>query len=249
VNKIVSMSRLSEANPDGCFWPVIFIGGCNLRCPYCINSNSIVEPKGKSQSISIDQVIEQLDVWGEDGVMISGGEPLTPTGDEHISDLLSRLMIGGRKIGISTNGTWPHVLHKLIQDRLISFVALDCKFNPMLSTDRSATKVKLLDGYLLLAKDILLSLNVVSDWHENYPEAANSEIRVTLYPGLVDVADIASIASKVHKKSRLMLQQYRKNTCFNGQTNSTEPYSTDYVQHLFEFAKINCDAPVGIRWP
>ena len=47
MNKIVSMSRLSEANPEGCFWPVIFTEGCNLRCPYCINSTSIVEPVGE----------------------------------------------------------------------------------------------------------------------------------------------------------------------------------------------------------
>lgn len=247
-NKIISMSRVSEANPAGCSWPVIFIEGCNLRCPYCINSNSIVVPAEKTNPISFKQVIKQLEDWGEEGVMISGGEALNQKEDE-IFELISGLKDAGYQVGISTNGTSADQLRNLLKRKLISFIALDCKFNPLLSLDEISKNSDLIGGYPKIENDILSSLNIVFEWHTAEPDIAQSEIRITLYPELISENDIASIASMVHEKSKLMLQQYRKNTCFNGEKNTVEPYKSDYVNHLLDIAKKNCKAEVEIRWP
>ena len=249
MNKIVSMSRLSEANPEGCFWPVIFTEGCNLRCPYCINSTSIVEPVGEKQFLSVEQVIEQLEEWGEDGVMISGGEPLIPTGESSIFEIIELLRSYNINIGISTNGTWPNELQKLIKSDLVNFVALDCKFNPALPTEDIIKYSHLLGGYPEMSDDMLLSLSALYDWHELNPDTACSEVRTTLYPELIGELDIIAIAANVHQKSRFVLQQYRKNVCFDGQRNTVEPYYVDEVNHLLSIAQRNCEAKVSIRWP
>lgn len=246
-DKIISIGRVSEANPDGCSWPVIFIEGCNLRCPYCINSNSIVVPADKNKSIPFEQVIKQLEDWGEDGVMISGGEALNQK--EDIFELISGLRDAGYQVGISTNGTQPDQLKKAIQNNLISFVALDCKFNPSLSPEEMSRCSDLIGGYPKIEDDIISSLSIVFEWHTAYPEIAQSEIRITLYPEIINESDIASIAGMVHEKSKLMLQQYRRNTCFNGEKNMVEPYESNYIHRLVGVAKNNCKAEVGIRWP
>jgi len=248
-NKIVSINRLSEANPDGCFWPVIFVENCNLRCPYCINSVSIVAPQKEHKTFSVKQIVDQLDEWGEDGVMISGGEPLIPDEESSIFGIIELLRSHGINIGISTNGTWPNELQKLIKSDLVNFVALDCKFNPVLPTEDIIKYSHLLGGYPNMARDMLLSLNVLYDWHESNPDTACSEVRTTLYPELIDKLDIIAIADNVHHKSRFVLQQYRKNTCFNGKKNIIEPYSSDYANYLLEVARNNCESKVDLRWP
>ncbi|RKY98903.1 MAG: anaerobic ribonucleoside-triphosphate reductase activating protein, partial [Candidatus Hydrothermota bacterium] len=58
---------------------IIFIGGCNFRCPFCQNPE-LVDPKTlkMTPSLSDDEVIEKLQKRKKfiDGVAFTGGEPL-----------------------------------------------------------------------------------------------------------------------------------------------------------------------------
>ena len=54
----------------------IFLGGCNLRCPFCQNGNLVLSPENEP-SISEEEVLAFLKKRSGilEGVCISGGEP------------------------------------------------------------------------------------------------------------------------------------------------------------------------------
>ena len=245
-SKIVAINRLSESQ-QGQFWPVVFLDGCNLRCQYCLNT-SIVE--NAHEYISMESVLATLDAWGEDGVMISGGEPLMPREGWGITDLIEQLSDKGRKVGISTNGTYPDELFLLLSSspKLISCVSLDCKLSPSVSGAEADEKIAHLCGYPGMQKGMLRSVQTVYEWHE-HDDNAQSEVKITLYPPVVDESDVMEIAKLVHPDSKLVLQQYRQNIMFGGRSNTVEPYSTDEVERLKALAVKSCQAKVEVRWP
>jgi pyruvate formate lyase activating enzyme len=246
-DRIVAMNRIAEAGFPDHIWPVVFVAGCNLRCPYCLNA-SIVEPKPGTAFIPFDDVVKQLDEWGEDGVTVSGGECCMGEGQmvEMAKDFLSR----GKKVGIATNGTFPLSLFVLVHDRLASFVGMDCKFSPFPSEVALSKASIVAPGQdpTAIIRDVNESLDVIRHWHD-VDKDAKSEIRTTLYPPLVGEQDIVEIAGLVHPKSKWVLQQYRPNLKFDGAGNDIAAYPDEEVERLFGVAKAICKAPVGMRWP
>ena len=241
---IVGINRISEAGFPEKIWPVIFVRDCNLRCPYCLNVG-IVCPSDVVKSIPFEEIESQLSGWGEDGVLISGGEPCMPREGFNLS-LLVRKLSRKFKVGISTNGTYPHVLRDLMFKQNLSYVALDCKF--FASTKQEAeSKSAILGSAKSIWQKMTSSLSSLHDWHDVFP-GASSEVRVTLYPKIIGESDIAGISTMVHPKSHLVLQLYRSSKGFSNQ-NPINSYNEATVLELHEIAKQNCAAKVSIRWP
>ena len=103
---------------------IIFTQGCNFNCPYCHNDQLI--PLGSDQLISTEFVLEFLKekISKLRGVVITGGEPTIQSDLETILEQIKNL---GYKTKLDTNGSNPQLLKKLIEGRLIDFVAMDIK--------------------------------------------------------------------------------------------------------------------------
>lgn len=111
-------------------WPgqvasVIFLAGCNFRCPFCHNQGLVLDPD-QYQTIAWEDVKERLSKFKGwiDGVIISGGEP---TIDPGIIQLAEEIKQAGFMIRLDTNGSRPDVLASLIQKGLVDSVAMDVK--------------------------------------------------------------------------------------------------------------------------
>jgi pyruvate formate lyase activating enzyme len=103
----------------------VFIGGCNMRCPFCHNA-SLVEYVGSQPAISIDEVLDYLKKRKGilEGVCVTGGEPtLYP----ELPAFISEIKALGFKVKLDTNGTNPAMLKNLSENRLIDYVAMDIK--------------------------------------------------------------------------------------------------------------------------
>lgn len=101
---------------------VIFTNGCNFNCWYCHNKSLI---KGK-ENIEFDEILQFLKTRQGliEGVVISGGEPTLQ------NDLLDKIRLIkelGYKIKLDTNGTNSSILQKLIEEKLVDYVAMDIK--------------------------------------------------------------------------------------------------------------------------
>ena len=105
----------------------VFLGGCNMRCPFCHNSGIVLSP-GDTQ-ISEDDVFAYLEkrVGILDGVCVTGGEPLL---SPDIDTFLERIKSLGYDVKLDTNGTFPEKLESLVSRSLVDYVAMDIKNCP-----------------------------------------------------------------------------------------------------------------------
>jgi pyruvate formate lyase activating enzyme len=119
VYNITPFTLLDYPDKTAC---IVWFAGCNMRCVYCYNVD-IVRGKGR---MSYDEVYGFLDTRRGllDAVVLSGGECLMHRSIESfIIELKKRNLL----VKIDTNGSYPLVLSKLINEQLIDYVALDFK--------------------------------------------------------------------------------------------------------------------------
>lgn len=111
---------------------VVFLQGCNFRCAYCANPDTI-DPQAACQVTEIDHIVEmavsQKPFFGKrGGVTFSGGEPTLQA--EALIPLFRRLKEQGIHICLDTNGSiWNAAVEELLT--LTDLVLLDIKeFDP-----------------------------------------------------------------------------------------------------------------------
>ncbi|MCR4807933.1 MAG: anaerobic ribonucleoside-triphosphate reductase activating protein [Lachnospiraceae bacterium] len=103
----------------------IFLGGCNLRCPFCHNMD-LVTGLDQVEPLSYKGVIEHLNLRKGviDGVCITGGEP---TLQPDLADLISEIKNIGLLVKLDSNGTQSGVLADLLAKNLLDYIAIDIK--------------------------------------------------------------------------------------------------------------------------
>jgi len=117
---------------------IIFLAGCNFRCPWCYSSELVLPEKIiKQPRISEKEVFDFLRSRQGllDGVVICGGEPTInkdlPQFLEKIKNLpASPSQGGGFLIKLDTNGSNPKMLKDLVSAKLVDYVAMDIKISP-----------------------------------------------------------------------------------------------------------------------
>lgn len=101
---------------------IVWFAGCNMRCQYCHNP-AIVTGKGEKDEAKLLAFLEKR-VGKLSAVVLSGGEAtLFP----QIVELARKIKAMGFKIKLDTNGSRPKVLRQLLDEKLLSYVAMDYK--------------------------------------------------------------------------------------------------------------------------
>ncbi|GHV62152.1 anaerobic ribonucleoside-triphosphate reductase activating protein [Spirochaetia bacterium] len=134
LNILVSLRKTSLVDYPGKIAAVIFIPGCNLRCPWCQNRELVLDTEKAPGAIFLEEALEQIEkrrnVLG--GVVLSGGEP---TLYRDLPDLIRRIKTQGKPglpVKLDTNGTFPAVLEELLSrpDTRPDYIAMDLKIAP-----------------------------------------------------------------------------------------------------------------------
>ncbi len=126
---IKGLQKLTLLDFPGVIAATVFLGGCNLRCPFCHNA-SLVLPEKYGETILDNDFFAFLDSRRDrlQGVCVSGGEPtLYPKIEEFIGEIKKR----GFLVKLDTNGTRPEVLKGLLEKCLVDYVAMDIKNSPL----------------------------------------------------------------------------------------------------------------------
>ena len=110
--KIGAVQRHSLIDFPGKIAAVIFLQGCNWRCPFCHNP-SLVLPEQFEKPILEESVFRFLKKRREklDGVVISGGEP---TIHKDLPVFIRKIKELGFSVKLDTNGSDPEMLRDLI---------------------------------------------------------------------------------------------------------------------------------------
>ncbi|MFC1807685.1 anaerobic ribonucleoside-triphosphate reductase activating protein [Candidatus Omnitrophota bacterium] len=204
---------------DGKIASIIFMGGCNFRCGYC-HSGSLVLEDDKNELISIDYVENFLNSkkgW-IDGVVIMGGEPTL--NEESLRELVARIKKIGFLVKLDTNGSNPKILKKLINDKLIDYVALDIKAPLRKEAYERVVGVTVDIIKIIESKDILLGSRI------------DYEFRTTVVPGIICPGDIAEIAKSISHAKKYCIQQFLPKDTLDPFFLKTQPYSLKELNKL-----------------
>lgn len=172
----------------------IFIGGCNMRCPFCHNASLVLRPHTQP-TIDPKDILAYLNKRKNilEGVCITGGEP---TLYADITALIASIKELGLKVKLDTNGTNPDIIKKLIDNRLIDYVAMDIK--------NSKEKYKITSGNKALSLD-----NIEESISFLLSDKVEYEFRTTLVNELHTKQDMDSIGKWLKGAKAYYLQAYK----------------------------------------
>ncbi len=198
---------------------VVFLPGCNFKCPFCHNFNLVKEPD-TYQTIPIEQVFGRLAKFRGwiDGVVITGGEPTLHPG---LPDLLTAIRQEGFKTKLDTNGNRPQVLHDLIQSGLLDFVAMDLKapLEPLAYRRAAGCNVDL----TRVTKSLDMLINGGMD----------HEIRSTIWPLWHGEEELRAMAESVRGARLWTLQAMKSENAWNPQAlGEGQPYTQEELARL-----------------
>ena len=196
---IKGLQRLTLLDFPGRVGCTVFLGGCNLRCPFCHNGGIV---RGEGDDISLEELLAFLDlrVGRLQGVCVSGGEP---TLYSDLPELLSEIKSRGFEIKLDTNGTNPELLDRLINDGLVDYIAMDIK-NSLARYEETAgisSKTKAENSKLI--DNIKTSAALLMQGRVDF------EFRTTLVRELQDESDMISIGKWLAGGEKYFLQTYR----------------------------------------
>ena len=168
----------------------VFLGGCDLRCPFCHNfeladgsAPAVMDDKELLKFLSRRQGLL-------DGVAITGGEPcLRPD----LPELLKAVRDLGFKTKLDTNGFHPELLKRLLSEGLVDYTAVDIK--------NSAAKYAVTSGLQELDLRPLqetVSLLIGGD--------ADYEFRTTVVKEFHEASDFEEIGKLILGAKRYFLQ-------------------------------------------
>ena len=207
---------------------VIFLPNCNFRCPFCHNSNLVVNPE-ELETIPFEQLENQLKKQGDwiEGICITGGEP-TLHGD--LPELCSRLKKMGFQVKLDTNGTNPTMLKELLERKLIDYVAMDIKAS---LTTKKYSKACGVNAEKLLGK-------VKESVETLLKSSINYEFRTTVVPTVHDEEDIEQICGNLVGCKKYVLQKFDvslgKET-LNPEFKKLKPFTDEEMQKFLAVAQ------------
>ena len=199
---------------------ILFVRGCNLRCPFCHNASLVCE--NPENAFSEEKVLAYLKKRQRilEGVVISGGEPLL------YPDLLSflrKVRELGYAIKIDTNGTNPQRLKEIVREGLADYIAMDIKNSPALYGKTTGIANPDLSA-IEESKEFLLG------------GAVDYEFRTTVVDGLHTPESIAEAARWIRGAKRYFLQSFKNSGNLLAPENLST-YSEEQMNELLAIAK------------
>ena len=175
---------------------ILFLKGCNFRCPYCQNSE-LIDYKIDDNYILKEEVFDFLKKRQGilDGVVISGGEP---TVNKDLPKLIKEIRDLGFKIKLDTNGTNPQMLKELLEDGLIDYVAMDIK----------NVQTKYLETAGLSEKNVQILENVQKSIDILKKSKVDHEFRTTIMKNYHNIEDLEEINKLIGKDEKYFIQNF-----------------------------------------
>ena len=192
---ILGLTKTTLLDYPGKIASTIFIGNCNLLCPFCHNRSLVIQNSNPSLSLDINYALEYLDKRKNilEGVCITGGEP---TLSNNLVKLIQDIKKLGLLIKLDTNGTNPHILHDLIDSNLIDYIAMDIKNSP--------------DKYFLTSgtsnfdiTNIYKSIDLIMSSSITY------EFRTTVVKEFHTLEDMTKIGQMISQSNQYFIQNFR----------------------------------------
>ncbi|MDO9528821.1 MAG: anaerobic ribonucleoside-triphosphate reductase activating protein [Syntrophales bacterium] len=200
---------------------VLFVQGCNFRCPFCHNPE-LVDPDRYHDCIPEEELFSFLEKRrGKlDAVNITGGEP---TIQPDLVEFVERVKGMSYLVKIDTNGSRPEVLKKLIDRGLLDYIAMDVKAPLMRYREITGSDIK--------PAIIKQSIKMIMDSGIEY------EFRTTVVKSLLDKNDLRKIAGTIKDARLYVLQKFVPSKSLDEKFLSETTYSDEDFEAMKEKLK------------
>jgi pyruvate formate lyase activating enzyme len=157
---------------------VVFLQGCNFRCPYCHNQSLLPFIVPADRLIPTSAILEKLHHRRGvlNGVVLCGGEP---TLQKDLMGFIEEIHQMGYAIKLDTNGSRPRMIENLLARGLLNYVAMDIK--------APWRKYELLSGTKAEIDDLKASIRLLTE------SGVKHEFRTTFARSLLSHQDIEGI--------------------------------------------------------
>jgi len=235
--KIAGFLKTSLVEWPGKIVSVIFVPGCNFRCPFCHNSHLVDRKKTKKiKNLNEKSIFEDLRKRKEflDGVVISGGEP---TLQPDLLEFLEKCRGLGLETMIETNGSNPERLKEILsfKFKILDFVALDFK-GPLDNRYAQIVGLKNFDPKIWIK-----SLKVILSFGIPF------ELRTTVVPGIHNgkiLTEMAGQLKKIIENYKLKienyswyLQNFQPQNCLSPEFEKIKPFSNAELEKILKAVK------------
>lgn len=221
--RIGGLQKLTLLDYPGKTACIVFLQGCNFRCPYCHNSGLVlIDPE--EETVSEEDFFKYLKKRQGilDGVVVTGGEPLL---HKEIVPFLQKIKELGYSVKLDTNGTNPTLLKEICGKGLIDYVAMDIKH----TVDKYEQAIGVCNIDMNKVKE---SASYLMEENHEY------EFRTTLVKGIHTYEDMEQIAEWIGGSTKYYLQNFRDSGSLIGSNNQNISMDSFTEEELTEFKRI-----------
>ncbi|OPY00544.1 MAG: pyruvate formate lyase-activating enzyme 1 [Syntrophorhabdus sp. PtaB.Bin184] len=201
----------------GCLSSVVFLGGCNFRCPFCHNRDLVLNPGGL-EDVPIEYVVATIRKYKAqwvDRIVVTGGEP---TIHKNLYRLMGLLKGEGMTVKLDTNGSNPSAVKGLFGDGLVDSIAMDVK-GPL---DRYSRWC----GINVDERKVQESIEfILSSGIDHY-------FRMTVVPFLHREEDVYTVARYLRGAKDFIIQTFRPDVTLNTAFSRIRPFSPDRMDRI-----------------
>jgi pyruvate formate lyase activating enzyme len=201
---------------------IAFTPGCNMRCGFCHNPEFVLPDKIaelEGNFIAEETFFNFLEKRRGllEGVVVSGGEP---TIWQDLPDFFRKIKEKGFLAKLDTNGHHPEMLRKLLEDKLVDYVAMDVK--------TSLAEYPKLVGGGVKPENIAQSIALLKASGIPY------EFRTTLIKEIHSEQALKGMEGLLNGAERYYLQTFRPGHTLNPLFAAYHPFSEQELHHLVE---------------
>lgn len=199
---------------------VVFLKGCQFRCPFCHNPE-LVTPKGETDLIPAGQILDDFRKRKNflDGVCISGGEPTIQPG---LLPFLDLIRAEDLKIKLDTNGARPDVLEQVLASGKADYIAMDVK--------APWEKYPLASGWGGNIESVKESISLLLGSKTAF------EFRTTLVPGIHSLEDANPMGRMIEGAPLYVLQNFRPGHTLSPEFSGRDPFPPEFLEAFRETA-------------
>jgi pyruvate formate lyase activating enzyme len=224
--EIKNLVPLSCVDWDGKVSAVVFLPHCNFRCPFCYNTTLVLTPESL-ETKPFEEIRRQLEEsrgW-IDGLVITGGEP---TISKELPNLCGKAKDLGLGVKLDTNGTNPDMLRRLVEKKLVDYVALDVKAPLNMQAYSKATGADALVFITQIERTIQFLLE----------DSVDYEFRTTLVPTIHRGEDVEQICSRIRGCKKYVLQNFLGDVeTLDPKLKGVKPFSEAEMERFVELAR------------
>ena len=216
--EIGGFQRVSLIDYPGKVTSIVFLTGCNLRCPFCHNPDLVFKKAETLRLYPEEEILGLLEKSRKfiDAVEITGGEPSL---QKDLREFIKKCKALGLSVKLDTNGSNPRLVKDLIAERLVDYVAMDIKAplsNGALEKITGVANRQIFSNMIESAKLLLGS-------------SINYEFRTTTVPGFTEHDDIINIAKSITGAKAYYLQQFVPHNTLDPSLGSLKPYPIELL--------------------